>query len=200
MQTADQILYPLLPGEKIPGDWFNGTIPVNIAVGENTVIDSSFCFKHFFSALRVALNVGSNVTLWRTALSTEENGSITIGDDCYISNASLVSAENITIGKRVFIAGGVTVADADFHPLAPAARMADTIALSTVGNSKKRPSIRSKPIIIEDDAWIGYNATILKGVTVGQGAIVCPGAVVIENVAPGITVAGNPAMPIKSEI
>jgi len=161
------------------------------------VIDSSFCFKHFFSTLRVGLLVGNNVTLWRTALSTEENGSITIGDDCYITNASLVSSENIFVGNRVFIAGGVTIADADFHPLAPAARLADTIALSTIGNSKNRPPIRSSPVVIEDDVWIGYNATVLKGVTVGEGAVISPGAVVIEDVAPGITVAGNPARPIN---
>jgi acetyltransferase-like isoleucine patch superfamily enzyme len=67
------------------------------------------------------------------------------------------------IGNRVFIAGGVTIADSDFHPMDPAARLADTIALSPIGNSKNRPVITSKPVIIEDDVWIGFNATILKG-------------------------------------
>jgi acetyltransferase-like isoleucine patch superfamily enzyme len=197
MQAAVQLLFPIIPGEKIPGDWYNGTIPFNIETGENTLIDSSFCFKHFFSTLPVGLRVGNHVTLWRTALSTEENGLIEIGDYCYITNASLVSSEKILIGNRVFIAGGVTVADSDFHPLTPAARLADTIALSPIGNSKNRPVIKSKPVIIEDDVWIGFNATILKGVRVGQGAIINPGAVVIEDVAAGTTVSGNPARPIN---
>ncbi len=186
-----------MPGQKIPGDWYNGTIPLNIETGENTVIDSSFCFKHFFSTLRVGLSVGNNVTLWRPALSTEENGLIEIGDDCYITNASLVCSEKISIGNRVFIAGGVTIADSDFHPLNPAARLADTIALSPVGNAQHRPPIKSKPVVIEDDVWIGFNATILKGVRVGAGSVIHPGAVVIENVAPGVTVAGNPAKQVN---
>lgn len=198
MQTTEPLLHPIVAGEKIPGDWYNGTVPLNIAIGDNTVIDSSFCFKHFFSTLPIGLAVGNNVTLWRTSISTEENGLIEIGDYCYITNASLVSAEKISIGNRVFIAGGVTIADSDFHPLNPAARLADTIALSPVGNGKSRPVIKCKPVEIGDDVWIGFNATILKGVTVGEGAVINPGAVVIENVAPGTTVAGNPAKPINT--
>jgi len=51
--------------------------------------------------------------------------------------------------------------------------------------------------VIEDDVWIGFNATILKGVRIGAGSIINPGAVVINDVAPGIIVAGNPANSIN---
>lgn len=188
--------HELIPGQKIPGDWFAGTIPSNIEVGENTVVDSSFCFKHYYSSLPVGLEVGSHVTFWRTSLAAEENGFIEIGNFCYIANASLVCSQKISIGNYVFIAGGVTIADSDFHPVAPAARLADTIALSPVGNRKKRPAIKVLPIIIEDDVWIGFNATILKGVHIGAGATIQPGAVVVEDVAPGAIVSGNPAKKI----
>lgn len=165
--------------------------------GENSVVDSSACFKNFFSTLPVGLKVGNNVTLWRASLATEENGCIEIGDHSYITNAALACAERITIGERVFVAGGVTIVDSDFHPTAPAARLADSIALSPLGNKEKRPKTKTFPVTIEDDVWIGFNATILKGVRVGRGAIVFPGAVVAEDVAPGVTVAGNPAKPVK---
>jgi acetyltransferase-like isoleucine patch superfamily enzyme len=184
-------------GEKIPGDWFNGTIPSNIEVGENVLIESSFSFKHFFSALPVGLRAGNNVTFWRTAISTEEEGLIEVGDDCYIANASLVCSSIISIGDRVFIAGGVTIADSDFHPLDPAQRMADTIALSPVGNNKNRPPVTAKPVVIDDDVWIGVNATILKGVHVGAGAVIQPGSVVTEHVPSGSIVSGNPAKPVN---
>ena len=197
MPPSSQIFYPLIPGAKVPDDWFAGSIPLNIEVGEETVIDSSFCFKNFFSTLPAGLRAGHHVTLWRTSISTEENGFIEIGDYSYIANAALVCCGHISIGKRVMIAGGVTIADADFHPLDPALRMADTIALSPVGNSKNRLPVLAKPVIIEDDVWIGFNATILKGVHIGAGAVISPGAVVIENVAAGVTVAGNPAKPVS---
>ena len=85
----------------------------------------------------------------------------------------------------------------DLRKTNPAARLADSIALSPLGNKHNRPKMKSFPVIIEDDVWIGFNATILKGVRVGRGAIVFPGAVVAEDVAPGVTVAGNPAKPVK---
>jgi acetyltransferase-like isoleucine patch superfamily enzyme len=185
--------YPLRAGAIFAGDWHKGSIPENIEVGENTVIDSSFSFKNYFSTLPVGLRVGNNVTFWRTSLAAEENGLIEIGDNCYIANASLVCSERISIGSNALIAGGVTIADSDFHPVAPAARLADTIAISAVGNRAKRPLISTKPVVIEDDVWIGYNATILKGVRIGTGAVISAGALVIEDVPPFTEVAGNPA-------
>jgi len=185
--------HALTPGAVLAGDWFAGRIPSNIVVGENCVVDSSFCFKHYYATGPVGLRLGSDVTLWRTAISVEENGTIGIGNGCYIANAALVCSERITIGSHVLIAGGVTIADSDFHPLEPAARLADTVALSPRGDRKRRPPIEARPVVIGDDVWIGWNATILKGIHVGAGAVIEPGSVVTRDVAPGARVAGNPA-------
>jgi acetyltransferase-like isoleucine patch superfamily enzyme len=95
------------------------------------------------------------------------------------------------------IAGGVTIADSDFHPIGPAVRLADTVALSPVGDRRHRPPVETRPVVIGNDVWIGYNATILKGVQVGDGAVVEPGALVIRDVPPGAHVAGNPARPVE---
>jgi hypothetical protein len=51
MIASQSIFHPIIAGEKIPGDWYAGIVPANIEVGENTMTDSSFCFKHFFSIL-----------------------------------------------------------------------------------------------------------------------------------------------------
>jgi acetyltransferase-like isoleucine patch superfamily enzyme len=187
------IFHPLSPGLAIPGDWCDFPVPHNIVVGENTVIDSSACFKKYFSRLPLGLRVGSHVTLQGPALATEENGYIEIGDYSYISSACLAASLRIIIGRYVYIAGGVTIVDTDFHPLDPGERMADTVAISTVGDKSRRPQFGSAPVLIEDDVWIGYNATILKGVTLGAGAVVQPGAVVLRDVPAGAIVAGNPA-------
>ncbi len=185
--------FPIIPGTRIKNDWFNGSIPENIEVGENSVIDSSNCFKNYHSMLSCGLKVGSHVTFWRTSLAVEENGYIEIGDFCYVANASLVSSGKILVGSRVFIAGGVTIADSDFHPVDPLLRLQDVIALSPVGNRSTRPHVEASDVVIEDDVWIGINATVLKGVTIGKGAIVEPGSLVIRNVPPGARVSGNPA-------
>jgi acetyltransferase-like isoleucine patch superfamily enzyme len=199
MQSNGHPLYhPLIPGKPIEGDWCQFRIPENIEVGANTVFDSSFTFKNFFSKLPLGMKIGDNVTLRGTVLSTEPEAYIEIGDNSFISNASIAAYHKIFIGCFVFIAGGVNIVDTDFHPISPAARMADTVAISTVGDKSLRPHFVSLPVIIEDEVWIGYNATIMKGVHIGKGAIVQPGAVVVKDVQPGEIVGGNPASVIGS--
>lgn len=196
MNPRKNIFYPIIPGKPIENDWFQGKVPLNIMVGTNSVIDSTFCFKHYYSNLKIGLQIGDHVTLWRTSLAAEEKAWISIGSYSYIANASLVCSNSIQIGKYVCIAGGVTITDSDFHPMDPLLRMADTIALSPVGIRNNRPEIVTKPVVIDDYVWIGYNATILKGVHVGKGAIISPGSFVIDDVPAGVTVSGNPAKPI----
>lgn len=186
----------LVPGAPIPGDWYAGIVPANIVVGDNVVADSSFCFKHFEATAEGALTVGSDVTFWRTSIAVGAQGRIVVGDCCYFANASLVCSASIVVGSGVFVAGGVTIADSDFHPLDPAQRLADTVALSPVGDRTRRPAVASAPVVIGDDVWIGVNATILKGVRVGAGAVVAPGSVVTRDVPAGAHVAGNPARPV----
>jgi acetyltransferase-like isoleucine patch superfamily enzyme len=194
MIDNEQGLFHLLePGKAIEGDWCNFPIPLNMQVGENTVIDSSACFKKFFSKLTVGFKVGNNVTLQGPQLAPEEKGYIEIGDYSYVSSACVTCYSQIIIGNYVFISPGVTIVDTDFHPLDAGQRMLDTIAISTVGNKALRPHFDVAPVHIEDDVWIGYNATILKGVRIGKGAIIEPGAVVSKDVPPGAIAFGNPA-------
>ena len=193
MIVPTEPLLLLTPGKALEGDIFPGSIPENIVVGENTRIDSGACFRKFRAKGPVGLRTGVNVTLWRTSLAAEENAVIEIGDDSWIANAILACSVRITIRKRVFVAGGVTITDSDFHPLTPGARLLDTVAVSPVGDRSRRPPIEARPVEIEDDVWIGYNATIPKGVRVSVGAVIAPGAVVTANVPAGCTVAGNPA-------
>ena len=197
MATTVPRFFPLVPGASYEDDWFTGHIPSNIAVGENCVVDSSFCFKHYYATAPVGLRIGSHVTIWRTALSVEEGGVIEIGDCCYLANAALACSERITLGSHVMVAGGVTIADSDFHPLSPAERIADTVVLSPVDDRRRRPPLVARPVVIEDDVWVGHNATILKGVRIGSGALIAPGAIVNQDVPPGVHVAGNPALPVE---
>lgn len=196
--SRKQHFYPIIPGQALPEDWYQGSIPSNLKVGANSMVDSSFCFKSFFSSLNPGMLIGDHCTFWRTALAVEEQGYLEIGNYCYIANASIVCSSQIRIGNHVFIAGGVTIADSDFHPLDPALRLADTLALSPIGERSKRISLKSDPVYIDDGVWIGFNATVLKGVRLGKGATIMPGSLVIKDVPAGAMVAGNPAEIVKN--
>ncbi len=122
------------------------------------------------------------------------NGQVRIGHHCYFTNALLLCEELLDIGNYVVLGWNVTVADSDFHPVAPAERLVDAIACSPLhAGQTRRPHIACRPVVIEDDVWVGPSATILKGVHIGEGAFIEPGAMVTRSVPARARVMGNPA-------
>ena len=105
-----------------------------------------------------------------------------IGDDFGMTGGSLVCDERISIGDRVWVGANAVIADTDFHPLDPQRRLAALL------------DARTAPIQIGDDVFIGMNALILKGVSIGAGAVIGAGSVVRRDVPAGAIVAGNPAL------
>src|ERR1051325_4842587 len=176
-----------------PGRWLDGNLPGNVALGLNTIIRGELAFKRFHSKENPAVIVGKHCTLDGVHFALGENARIQIGDYCCFSNAVLLSELELRIGNYVIVGWNATIADTDFHPLSPAQRVADAIACSPLGEKRNRPLITAEPITIEDDVWIGPSATILKGVRIGAGSFIEPGALVTRNVAPRSRVAGNPA-------
>lgn len=193
------MFHPLVPGARLTDDWHNGVVPANIEVGENCVIDSSYCFKQYRPRGRIGLRIGRDVTIWRAQLAVEPEALLEIGDECHLANPMLVCAERITIGDGVYLGIGVTVIDSDFHPLTPAARLADTVALSSMGDRSRRPVVETRPVSIGNDVWVGHHATILKGVSIGEGAVIQPGALISRDVPAGAVMSGNPARPVQAE-
>jgi acetyltransferase-like isoleucine patch superfamily enzyme len=176
--------------------WANGALPANVQVGPNTVITGDLAFKRFHSQEPDALIIGTHGTMDGVHFDLGAHGRMRIGDYCYFTNAVLLCELEVQIGNYVMIGWNTTIADTDFHPLAPAARMEDAIACSPLGAGRRRPEILKRPVIIEDDVWIGPNATILKGVRIGRGAFVEAGSLVTKDVPARARVMGNPAQVI----
>ncbi|MGM7050395.1 acyltransferase [Escherichia fergusonii] len=119
---------------------------------------------------------------------TSENAMIEIGDKSGLSGCTLYSVQKIYIGKRVLIGAGVNIYDTDFHSLLVDERLN--------GDS----NIKSSPVYISDDCFIGSNVTILKGVTIGAGSVVAACSVVTKNIGENELWAGNPARYIRDTI
>ena len=132
-------------------------------------------------------------------LTFGHGGDIEIGEWCFVGPGSRIwSADSIRIGHRVLISHNVNVHDSDSHPRDAAERHAQYAAIVQKGHPREGGNIRAAAIVIGDDAWIGFNAIVLKGVTIGTGAIVAAGAVVTDDVPPWSVVAGNPATVVRS--
>lgn len=176
-----------------PGRWTDGVLPANARVGLNSLILGDHAFKRFHSRRDLALIIGEHCTMDGVHFALGEEGRVKIGDYCYFTSALLLCELELCIGSYVIIGWNATIADTDFHPIAPAERIADAIAVSPLGKGRPRPQLVRRPVIIEDDVWIGPNAAILKGVRIGAGAFVEAGALVTRDVPPRARVIGNPA-------
>lgn len=147
--------------------------PCSIIIGKNVVINSGFS----------ANPVGG----FKTCFAFKgKNAVIEIGDNTGISNVVLAAKERIYIGKNVSLGGGVKIFDTDFHSV----YLENRLLL-------KDPDIRCRPVIVNDGAFIGTNAIILKGVTIGEKSVIGAGSIVTKSVPAGEVWAGNPAKFIK---
>lgn len=125
-------------------------------------------------------------------------GKIEIGEFSYIGMGSRIwSGESITIGKHVLISHNVGISDTSVHETYFIERAERYKSLLKNGLPKDKASIKTAPIIIEDYVWINFNAIIMRGVTIGKGAIIAAGSVVTKDVPPFTMVAGNPAVAKK---
>lgn len=117
-----------------------------------------------------------------------------------IGPGSTITAVNkIEIGKDTAIATGVTIIDNNTHPLNPEDRR---YMRHTPHGSRERQNQFSAnaPIIIGENVWIGSNARIQKGVTIGDNAIIAANSVVTHDVPANAIAAGNPAKIVKTDI
>ena len=113
---------------------------------------------------------------------------VSIGDHTFLGHAvSLSSSDSIRVGDHCLIASGVQISDYDGHPVDAARRRAGEVT----------PPEGIRPVRIGNDVWIGSNAIVLKGVSIGNRSVVGAGAVVTRDVPPDVVVAGNPARVVK---
>lgn len=108
------------------------------------------------------------------------DATISIGHGTYVNRRTEITCQDsVTLGERCAISWDVLITDTDYHSV------------------NGRP--RTAPVKIGDRVWIGARATILKGVTIGDGAIVAAGSVVTSNVPAGTLVGGNPAKVLRDD-
>lgn len=133
---------------------------------------------------------GKNVRIGRNGLYTYGNivlgNNINLGQDCYLiaALAPIIIGDDVMFGPRVSVFTGDHRYDITSKPMI------------NVTNEEKLPE-NDKPVIFKGDNWVGTGAIILKGVTVGKGAIISAGAVVVRDVPPYSIVGGVPAKVLK---
>lgn len=181
----------------------NKDISNHVEIGYNTNVSLNRVLIRNRDINKKYLKIGNNSQIEGFIIFETFTGKIEIGNRTYIGDSKLISIENIIIGDDVLISWGCTIVDNNAHSLISNERLKDVsdwkkgINENKIGIYKDWTLVDRKPIVIKDKAWIGFNSIILKGVTIGEGAIIASGSVVTKDVPDYTIVGGNPAKIIK---
>lgn len=151
-----------------------------VSIGERGIINAHFVFE-------------------------SEKGEVIIGDNVHLGGVTFISRNKIEIQNDVTMAWGITIYDHNSHSIYWEERKKDNRQcyddyVNYNGNNvvnKDWSCVADAPVVIESKVWIGFDVTILKGVTIGEGAVIGAKSVVTKNVEPWTVVAGNPAAVVK---
>ena len=154
---------------------------------------------------RKYVKIGAKGIINAQFIFESEKGEVVIGNNVHLGGVTFISRNKIEIRDDVTMAWGIYIYDHNSHSIYWEERKNDNQQcyddyLNYNGNNvanKNWSCIANAPVVIESKVWIGFEVTILKGVTVGEGAVIGAKSVVTKSVEPWTVVAGNPAVVVK---
>src|ERR1700752_169682 len=156
---------------------------------------SSIVWRRIRNVKGNSLLVGENSIVHAGISFEEAGGEIRIGNRCFIGRSHLVCYRSLTIGDDVIMSWGVTIVDHDSHSISWEERRDDVVDWAKGWKSWKH--VAHAPVVVQDKAWIGFNVSVLKGVTIGEGAVVGACSVVTHDISPYALAVGNPARVVR---
>ena len=171
----------------------------NAIIGCNTrIFNEALIANNLLDKTKIV--IGDDCDIKGELMTFAHGGSITIGNFSFVGDRTKIwSAKKITIGNRVLISHNVNIHDNNSHSLDSQLRHEDFIIIKAKGLQKTN-DLNEKEIIIGDDVWIGFNSTIMKGVTIGNGAIIGSNTLITKDVPAFAVCVGNPMRIIKYTI
>jgi acetyltransferase-like isoleucine patch superfamily enzyme len=175
-------------------------VPSNVILGRDVYVETAYSFAPFFSEEERALVMGEASGAYdQTAFVAGPRGRITVGAYTVLNATTLICNERITVGAHCLLAWGSVVTDT--WPDAGVSLDARRRALRAAAADPHRrlpPVSPPRPVTLEDNVWIGFDAVILPGVTIGRGAVVGCKTIVKDSVPPYAVVVGDPARVIRT--
>ena len=176
----------------------------NLKIDSSTRLQPRFSVNFFVPPEdRCYVRIGERGLLNAQIIFESKEGAIEIGDRVYIGGCNIICRTKVTIGNDVTMAWGITIYDHNSHSLDWRQRAKvnkhfyETYGSSRCYEENDWTGVASAPIVIEDKAWIGFDVLLLKGVRVGEGAVIGARSVVTRDVEPYTVVAGSPAVFVK---
>jgi len=179
-------------------DWYPGTVPENVVADETAYIETTFSFHLYRSRLPRGVEYARGAaTYLGTMFDVGPGGRVKLGECALVHGARIICDAEVFIGDYALISWNVVLMDTyRFFSNVQQRRK----QLEQIPSRQLRfidGIVEAKPIRIERNVWIGFEACVLPGVTIGEGSVVGAKSVVAENVPPFTVVGGNPARVIR---
>jgi acetyltransferase-like isoleucine patch superfamily enzyme len=179
-------------------DWYDGVIPDNTEVAADAYLETTFSFHFYRSKLDAGLKMGTgSSTYLGTMFDVGTEGTVALGNYSLVHGARIICDAEITIGEYVFISWNVVLMDTYRFSTHRETRRTQLRQLAQIGPKAFSLKSEARPVRIDSNVWIGFDACVLPGVRIGEGSIVGARSVVMSDVEPYTIVAGNPARVIR---
>lgn len=185
---------------QLEHDWYAGGIPENIKLESDVYLDSSYGFAHFLSQQQPGLTLGQASGAYdRATFVVGPNGKVHVGAFTCLNGTFLICNEKITIGAHCLLSWGVVITDSPPGTGASVEARRAALDYATTHPDRWLPPLDTTcPVVIEDNVWVGFDAVVLPGVTLGHGCVVGCKSIVSENIPPYAVVVGNPARVVRN--
>ncbi len=185
-------------GRTLEWDWYPGTIPENVVIDETAYVETSFSFYLFRSEQPAGVKYGHGASTYLgTMFDVGPRGRVELGEYALVHGARIICDAEVVIGDYALISWNVVFMDTYRLPFAVQERRKVLERVPGVPLRIAAAEVPAQPIRLERNVWIGFDACVLPGVTIGEGSIVGAKSVVTQSVPPFTVVAGNPARVIR---
>ena len=190
---SDQRIY-------IENDWYPLGLPSNVQLNGNVYFDTSYGFSMFYSGQEEALAMEEASGCYDVvSFMVNHPGKIQVGKFSMLNGTTLICNNHISIGEHCMLAWGSLITDTWLDASSYPVEARKKILLNAANDPLRKYPITGNaiPVVLEDNCWIGFDAIIMPGVTIGHGSIVGCKTVITEDVPPYAVVAGSPSRIVR---
>jgi acetyltransferase-like isoleucine patch superfamily enzyme len=185
-------------GRTLEWDWYPGTVPENVVIDETAYVETSFSFYLYRSQMPVGVRYGRGASTYLgTMFDVGPRGRVELGEYALVHGARIICDAEVIIGDYALISWNVVFMDTYRLPTGARERRQELERVPDRPLRVAAADVPAQPIRVERNVWIGFDACVLPGVTIGEGSIVGAKSVVTQSVPAYTVVAGNPARIIR---
>lgn len=180
-------------------DWYPKAIPENLETGEMVYLDSMYSFACFNSNQPKGFELGfASGNYLHSHFLVGETGTVRIGNYVILEATNVLANAKVIIGDHCMFSWGSYITDTWLNETTFPLKERKQILEKLAGSENRYLELPDpKPVIIEDNVWVGFDAVIMPGVRLGKGCVVGCKTVIWEDVPPYAVIVGEPARIVK---